>query len=127
MNNSPPKWLLIVSGLLAALGLFVGLSLYITPGTFIEDVDFSSIGSRYLASMWAARQIAIAAIIGFSVFKKSAVMLKISLSAYCLMNIQDVGIGIWIHDSGLAIGASVFSLISASMVVVLSRSASTSP
>jgi len=121
MINSLPKWIMVVSGLISLLGLFVGISLYVSPGTFIDNVDFSSTGSRYLAYMWAARQIAIAAIIGFSIVRKSAVMLRISLIAYCLMNIQDVGIGIWQGDNGLSIGAAVFSLLSALMIVVLSK------
>ena len=123
MNSSLPKWITIVSGLLSLLGIFVGISLYLSPGTFIENVDFSTLGSRYLANMWAARQIAIAAIIAFSLFRKLAIMLRISLIAYCLMNVQDVGIGLWMGDNGLTIGASVFCLISASMIVILSKKA----
>jgi O-antigen ligase len=121
MNSSIPKWIVIVAGLISILSLFVGASLYLSPGTFIDNVDFSSIGNRYLAYMWAARQIAIAAIIGFSIFRKSAVMLRISLIAYCLMNIQDVGIGIWLGDYGLSIGALLFSVISGSMIAILSK------
>ena len=121
MNSSIPKWLTVVSGAITLLGLFVGVSLYLSPGTFIEKVDFSSIGSRYLANMWAARQIAIASIIGYSLFRQSAVMLKVSLIAYCLMNIQDIIIGVSISDRGLIIGASLGCILSASMIFVLSK------
>ena len=118
---SIPKWVTIVSGLISLMGLFVGASLYLSPGTFIENVDFSLIGSRYLAYMWGARQIAIAFIIGLSLIRKSADWLRISLIAYCLMNIQDIGIGVWLGDMGLVVGASVSTLISGSMILVLSK------
>ena len=118
---SIPKWVTIVSGIISLMGLFVGASLYLSPGTFIENVDFSLIGSRYLANMWAARQIAIAFIIGFSLLRKSADWLRLSLIAYCLMNVQDVGIGIWLGDMGLTTGASISTLLSGSMVLVLSK------
>lgn len=121
MNHSIPRWILAVSGFISLVGLFVGASLYVSPGTFIDNVDFSSVGSRYLAYMWAARQIAIAAIIGFSLIRRSIPMLKVSLLAYCLMNIQDAGIGIWMGDNGLSIGASIFSILSGAIVFVLSK------
>jgi len=118
-----PKWISILAGFISLVGLFVGASLYVSPGTFIENVDFSSVGARYLAYMWGARQIAIAAIIGFSLVRKSPDMLAISLLAYCLMNIQDAGIGIWMGDNGLAIGASFFSIVSGLMIAVLFKQA----
>ncbi len=121
MISSIPKWISVVSILIALLGLCVGCSLYISPATFIEGIDFSSPDIKFLANMWAARQIAIAGIIAVSVFKKSVPMLVISLSAYCLMNIQDVFIGISKSDAGLAIGAAVFGLLSASMIFVLAK------
>lgn len=121
MNPQIPKWITIVSALITLLGLFVGASLYISPETFVTNVDFSAQGSRYLAGMWAARQIAIAAIIGYAVFQKSAAMLKVSLIAYCLMTFQDIFIGVSLSDSGLIIGSSVFCALSALMIFVLSR------
>ena len=121
MNRSIPKWIVVVSILITALGLFVGFSLYLSPGTFIENVDFSSKWTRYLTNMWAARQIAIAAIIGYSLLRRSTVMLKVSLIAYCLMNIQDVLIGLSLGDNGLIIGASLFCIVSGSMIFVLSQ------
>jgi len=37
------------------------------------------------------------------------------------MNVQDVGIGIWLGDIGLTTGASISTLLSGSMVLVLSK------
>ena len=116
-----PKWITIVCSLIFLLGFFVGCSLYLSPGTFIKNVDFSSSGARYLVHMWAARQIAIAVIIGFSVFRKSIPMLQVSLAAYSLMNVQDAVIGITQKDSGLIIGAAFFCVLSAVMCFRLSR------
>lgn len=121
MNSSIPKWIYAVSGAMSLLGVFVGCSLYFSPGTFIPNVDFSLAGSRYLAHMWAARQIAIAAIIGYSLIRRSVPMLKVSLLGYCLMNIQDVLIGVSTGDKGLMIGALIAFLLPASMIFVLSK------
>jgi len=119
MRKLIPTWITIISSLIALLGLFVGCSLYISPGTFIPTIDFSSPDIKFLTHMWAARQVAIALIIAYSLFRQSAPMLKISLAAYCLMNLQDVVIGILQNDSGLAIGAAVFSTLSAILIFVL--------
>jgi hypothetical protein len=121
MNRPIPKWIVVMSILIASLGLFVGLSLYFSPGTFVENVDFSSKWTRYLAHMWAARQIAIAAIIAYSLVRRAAMMLKVSLIAYCLMNFQDILIGLSLGDAALTIGASLFGLLSGSMIFVLSQ------
>ena len=120
MNSSIPKWITVVSALIALLGLFVGFSLYLSPGTFIPDIDFTSKKILYLTFMWGARQIAIAAIIGYSLIRKSAAMLKISLGAYSLMNFQDVLIGFYMPDTGLIARASLGFLLSAAMIWVLS-------
>ena len=120
-TKSIPLWVTIVAGLIALMGIFVGCSLYLTPGTFIKIVDFATPGTRYLANMWAARQIAIAGIIGYSLIRKSVPMLTVSLLAYCVMNVQDAAIGISISDNGLIIGATFVCLLSASMIYVISQ------
>lgn len=119
MKKAIPTWIIIISGLITLLGFFVGISLYFAPGTFIPNVNFSAAEIKYLVNMWAARQIAVSAIIGYSLIKMSAEMLKISLMAYCLMNLQDVVIGIMKADNGLIIGASLFCLLSAYMIFSL--------
>jgi hypothetical protein len=91
------------------------------PGTFIPGIDFSKPEINYLTQMWAARQIAIAGIIGFSLIRKSPVMLSVSLLAYCIMNLQDLIIGISRADYGLAGGASFFFILPALMIFVLAR------
>lgn len=122
MSKSIPKWISLVSALLSLLGLFVGFSLYFSPAKFMDQVDFSGKGVHFLTNMWAARQIAIASIIGYSVIRQSSQMLLVSLGAYCLMNLQDIFIGISMSDSGLGTGASIFTLISGSMIILLVKS-----
>jgi ribulose kinase len=120
MNPVIPKWITIVSTLITLLGIFVGFSLYISPETFVPNVDFSALGARYLTQMWAARQIAIAAIIGYGVLQRSAAMLKIALIAYSLMTFQDIFIGVSLSDSGLIFGSSFFCSLAIIMLFVLS-------
>lgn len=74
-----------------------------------------------IGTLWAARQIALATIIGFSTIKKSIPMLQISLAAYSVMNMQDVLIGIVRRDQGLIIGATLFMVGPALMVFRLSK------
>jgi hypothetical protein len=116
-----PKWIGIVCGLITLLGLFVGFSLYVSPGTFIKNVDFSSSNVRFLAQMWAVRQIAIAAIIGFSVFRKSIPMLQISLVAYGLMTLQDTVIGLFRGDMGMVVGSAIGCALAVYMSLRLNR------
>ena len=119
MNKKIPKWITIVSSFIVLLGLFVGASLYFSQSTFVNGVDFSAEGVSFLIAMWASRQIAIAMIIGYSVIKQSVPMLKISLIAYALMNLQDIVIGISRGDSGLIFGSLFFGVLSVAMVMAL--------
>ena len=125
MSNSNtstiPKWITVISGFISLLGLFVGCSLYISPATFIPNIDFSSADIKYLTNMWAARQIAIAGIIGYSLFRQSVSMLKISLIAYSIMNVQDIFIGVSKSDNGLIIGATVACVLASTIVFILSK------
>jgi|GEM_PF-1633373 hypothetical protein len=116
-----PLWIRIVSGLIALLGLFVGISLYLSPEAFMPEIDFTATGAHYLAQMWGARQIAIAGIIAFSVLRGSAPMLIVSLLAYAIMNLQDICIGLSRQDYGLAGGASFFFLLPLAMILILVR------
>lgn len=116
-----PLWIRIVSGLIALLGIFVGISLYVSPEVFMPEIDFNATGIHYLAQMWGARQIAIAGIIAFSVLRGSVPMLQVSLLAYSLMNLQDIFIGLSKQDYGLAGGASFFFVLPVVMMISLVR------
>jgi hypothetical protein len=116
-----PRWITVVSSLIALMGLFVGGSLYVAPGAFVKGIDFSSQRMLFLPQMWAARQIAIALIIGYSALKQSRPMLTVALAAYCLMTLQDVFIGLGQHDNGVVIGSGVACVLAATMIFMLSR------
>lgn len=117
-----PRWIRVVSFLIALLGVFVACSLYLAPAPFLPGVDLAAEGALFLVAMWAARQLAIALALGFAAWRGSPVMLAIVLGIYCLMNIQDALIGVWRGDTGLLIGAAFFTVLSGSMVAMLWRS-----
>jgi len=121
MTKKIPPWILIICCAMCTLGLYVGYSLYTNPGKYITDVDFTLSGSRYLANMWAARQVTLASLLGFAAVRRSIPWLQMSLGAYSLMNIQDAVIGFQKSDQGLMIGATIFTIGPALMVGVLSR------
>jgi hypothetical protein len=116
-----PRWIRITSAALCWLGLFIGGSLYVSPGKFISDIDFAAPGPHYLVLMWAARQVAVACLLGYAVLRNSPPMLQVGLIGICLVNLQDVGIGIWKNDVPLIVGAAFFTLLSAAMIVALHR------
>ncbi len=120
-KNKIPKWINIVSIIIALLSLFVAISLYFFPEQVVKNADLMALGSLFLVKMWAARQLAIALIIGYSIFKKSIPMLQISLIAYLLMNLQDAIIGLLQNDLGLIAGATFFTFLSGVMVWRLSQ------
>lgn len=122
MQNTPFRtWEIAVCGFICLLGLFVDGSLYIAPATFIPGVDFSSPEVKTLTDMWAARQIAIAFIIGFSLLRKSLAMLQVSLVAYFLMTFQDIFIGVAHSDFGLMAGTGFFCAVSVLLLWNLAR------
>jgi hypothetical protein len=121
MTRVIPRWISVVSALIALMGLFVGGSLYFAPGAFVKGIDFSSQRILLLPQMWAARQIAIALIIGYSTLRQSIPMLTIALAAYCMMTLQDVFIGLGQRDSGVIIGSAVGCVLSASMIFLMNR------
>ena len=122
-KKSIPTWIVAGSSFIALLGLFVGGSLYFSPAQFMEGIDFTPSGVQLLTQMWAARQIAIAGAIGYSVYRKSVPMLQISLGIYCFMNVQDAIIGALHRDLGLGLGATLFGAFAGAMIVRLRRAA----
>lgn len=118
------KILRIISGLIAALGTFVALSLYISPATFIPNTNFTVLEVSFLAQMWAARQLAIAGVLGFGAMKNHRGFLLSGLVLYCVMNIQDACIGFMHHDSGLMLGAAFFGVLTGVMAWKLARTQS---
>jgi hypothetical protein len=120
-QKSLPKWILIVSGLFALLGLMVSSSLCFSPQSVLPTVDLNAKGVDYLIYMWAARQFAVGFIFGFATLKKSIPMLTISYVFFLVMNVGDFFIGISQQDNGLYIGALVMCIISSTMIFVINK------
>jgi hypothetical protein len=116
-----PKWILIVSGLFALLGLMVSSSLCFSPQSVLPTVDLNAKGVDYLIYMWAARQFAVGFIFGLATLKKSVPMLTIAYTFFLVMNIGDFFIGISQHDSSLYIGAGVMCIIASTMLYFLNK------
>ena len=116
-----PKWILIVSGLFALLGLMVSSSLCFSPQSVLQTVDLNAKGVNYLIYMWAARQFAVGFIFGFATLKKSIPMLTIAYIFFLVMNISDFFIGISQRDSSLYIGAGVMCIIASTMLYFINK------
>ena len=120
-QKSLPKWILIVSGLFALLGLMVSSSLCFSPQSVLQTVDLNAKGIDYLIYMWAARQFAVGFIFGFATLKKSIPMLTIAYIFFLVMNVGDFFIGISQHDSSLYIGAGVMCIIASTMLYFINK------
>lgn len=116
-----PKWILIVSGLLALLELIVSLSLCFSPQSVLDTVDLNAKGVDYLIYMWAARQFALGFIFGFATFKRSVPMLTIAYIFFLVMMVGDLFIGILQKNNSLIIGALVMCIISSAMIFVINK------
>lgn len=106
-----PTWVLVATALISLLGVFVGVSLYVSPASNLPDIDLAAKGSLFLVQMWAARQVAIAGVMGYGVIRKSPGIMRTGLLIYCVMNIQDAAIGFLGHNLSLGIGATVFMVL----------------
>src|SRR5688572_9623979 len=102
-----PKWILIVSGLIALLEIMVSLSLCFSPQSVVETVDLNAKGVDYLIYMWAARQFALGFIFAFATFKKSIPMLTISYIFFFVMFVGDFLVGISQKENSLIIAGLV--------------------
>jgi hypothetical protein len=119
-QRSLPKWILIVSGLVALLELVVGVSLCISP-QLLETVDHNAKGVDYLIYIWAARQFALGFIFGFATFKKSIPMLTLAYIFFLVMMIGDFFIGITQKENSLIISSLLMCIFSSAMIVAINR------
>src|SRR5688572_1911938 len=116
-----PKWILIVSGLIALLEVGVSLSLCFAPQSVLETVDLNAKGVNYIIYMWAARQFALGFIFGFATFKKSIPMLTIAYIFFLIMMVGDFFIGILQKNNSLIIAALVMCIISSAMIFAINK------
>jgi hypothetical protein len=120
-QHSLPKWILIVSGLIALLELLVSLSLCFSPQSVLETVDLTAKGVDYVIYMWAARQFALGFIFAFATFKKSIPMLTIAYIFFLVMFVGDFLVGISQKENSLIIAALVMCVISSAMIFALHK------
>jgi hypothetical protein len=120
-QRSIPKWVLIVSGLIALLEVVVSLSLCFSPQSVLETVDLNAKGVNYIVYMWAARQFALGFIFGFATFKRSAPMLTIAYIFFLVMMAGDLVIGIMQKEIALIITALVMCVISSALIYIINR------
>lgn len=116
-----PKWILIVSGIIALMELMVSVSLCIAPESVLETVDLSAKGVTYVIYMWAARQFALGFIFAFATFRKSIPMLMLAYIFFLVMFAGDLCIGISQKENPLIISAIVMCAISSVMIYILNK------
>lgn len=120
-QQSVPKWILILSGLIALLEIMVSMSLIFSPQAVLETVDLNAKGVDYVIYMWAARQFALGFIFGFATFKKSIPMLKLSYIFFLVMFLGDLCIGISQKENPLIFAAIIMCSISIALIYILSK------
>jgi hypothetical protein len=120
-QKSLPKWILIVSGLLALMELGVSLSLFFSPQLIAHKVDLNAKGVDYLIYMWATRQFALGFIFAFATIKKSIPMLTIAYIFFLVMFIGDFFIGISQKENSLIISALVMCIISSALIYAINK------
>jgi hypothetical protein len=116
-----PKWILIVSGIIALLEMMVSFALCFYPQSVLETVDLSAKGVDYLIYMWAARQFALGFIFGYATLKKSAPMLTVAYIFFLVMFIGDLLIGIWQKENTLIISALIMCAISTALIFAINK------
>src|SRR5688572_15107568 len=120
-QKSIPKWILIVSGLFALMEIMVSLTLFFSPQSVLETVDFNAKGVDYVTQMWAARQFALGFIFAFATFKKSVPMLTIAYIFFLVMFVGDFLIGILQKENSLIIASLVMCAVSSVMIFAINR------
>lgn len=119
--KSPPRWILIVSGLFALMEILVSVSLFAAPESVIETVDFKAKGVEYVVQMWAVRQFALGFIFAFATLKRSIPMLTTAYIFFLVMFVGDLTIGILQQETSLVIAALAMITISSVLIFALNR------
>lgn len=120
-QNSLPKWILVVSALIALLEIMVSVSICFSPQSVLETVDLNAKGVDYLVYMWASRQFALGFIFAFATFKRSAPMLTIAYIFFLVMMVGDLFIGITQKNNSLIIAALVMCIVSAALIFAINK------
>lgn len=120
-QNSVPKWILLVSGIIALMEVMVSILLCYSPQEVVHSVDVNANGVMYIIQMWSARQFALGVIFAFATLKKSAPMLTLSYIFFLVMMLGDFYIGLSHKENELIISAIVMSIVSSAMIFAVNR------
>jgi len=120
-QQSPPKWILIVSGLFALLEFWVSFSLCFSPQSVLDTVDLNAKGVDYVIYMWAGRQFALGFIFAFATLKKSIPMLTLAYVFFLVMFVGDFFVGISQKENTLIISAVVMCIISSALIFAINN------
>jgi ABC-type transport system involved in cytochrome c biogenesis permease subunit len=121
VQRSLPKWILIVSGIIALLEVMVSLSLCFSPQSVLENLDLNAKGVYYVVYMWAVRQFALGFIFGYATIKKSIPMLTLAYIFFLVMMIGDMLVGISQKENSLIMAAIVMAAISSVMIYAINK------
>lgn len=120
-QNTLPKWILLVSGVIALLEIMVSILLIYSPQSVAETVDLSAKGVEYIIYMWAARQFALGFIMAYAAFRKSIPMLTLAFIFLLVMFVGDLIIGISQKESSMILSAVVMCMVSSAMIFTLNK------
>ena len=120
-QKSLPKWILIVSGLLALLEIMVSVMLYYSPQSVVQTVDLNAKGVDFIIYMWAGRQFALGFIFAYATYKKSIPMLTLAYIFLLVMFAGDLLIGISQKENSTIMSALVMCIVSSAVLFTLNK------
>ena len=101
--------------------LMVSVSLFLSPQSVLETVDFNAKGIDYIINMWASRQFAFGFIFAFATLKKSIPMLTIAYIFFLVMFVGDFFIGVSQKNNSFIIAALVMCIISSALIFAINK------
>jgi hypothetical protein len=116
-----PKWILIISALIALLEIIVSFTLLFSPEFLSDTVDLNARGIDYILYMWAARQFALGVIFAWATIKRSIPMLSLCYIFLVVIMIGDVLIGIYQKNNSMIISAVIMCLISIALIYRINK------
>jgi hypothetical protein len=120
-QNSLPKWILIVSALVALMEIGGSIFMCLSPESMADSVDVAARGVSFILCLWSVRQFALGVIFAYATFRKSAQMLSVCYLFFLVMFVGDLVLGVVQHETNLIVSAAVMSLIGAGMLYAVNR------
>ena len=118
-NNVFPFWMMAATLFLAISILVLGVSLYVQPTIFIENIIFDDDDINFMAHRWAGTLIAIGLSMLIAMALQSISMLKITMAIFCMINLQDTIIGFAYDNNNLMVRSFLFCVLAAFVVFIL--------